>query len=225
MITKPGNKGFSLIELLLILVLVGIIGFTGFYVWHARNKSNDSLDKASAANSTPSTSNSQEKWLTFSDKDPANSGYAGAAAGGDNVPISFKYPSSWKTAPVGTMITRDDQQIGSGDNLLIPKGLSVNSTTMSFTTFALEKSQTAEENFKESTAPLPGQVGANWESVSTFKTKNGYSGHIGKLPGTTTRYQISVSNTKAIASFGYSSTESKYAPTLKKIVDSVQFLD
>jgi type II secretory pathway pseudopilin PulG len=226
MISKLDEKGFSLVELLLILILISIIGFTGYYVWNSKSKSDETLNKASAANSAQNTTSSKADWLTFSDKDSGNSSYAGAASGGDSVPISFKYPSDWKTAPVGTMIHKEGSAAESSYNILIPKGRSVNSSDMSFGTYALEKSQTAKEHFDEITTASPGQVGPNWESVSTFKTKNGYSGNIGRLAGgNVIGYEITVSNTKSIASFGYSSTDNKYVAVLKEIVDTVQFLN
>jgi hypothetical protein len=226
---KLNQKGFGAIESLLVLIAITLIVGVGFYVFNA-NKDKKDQDKTNISTSSPSDSSEQKSvdplaaWITFSDKDPANGAYAGAASGGDSEPLSFKYPPAWKPYAINSSVTINGSTQELGANTLVPDGKATSITFESYPQTGYEN-LTAEQYFKKHQANNPTTTGPNWQSMESFTTKNGYTAHTSKLvSGGMTRYSITVVNGKSIANFGYDNTEEQYALTIKQIVDTLRFL-
>ncbi len=222
---KNNQKGFSVVEVLLAIIaltlFVGVVAYVVDLNNEKRINTENSQSVSEKNKTNVPTEDPSANWVIFSDKDPANSMYAGTATGGDAVAISFKHPEDWQTFPVGSVIK---DKADSGDNLLVPAGKTIESTGINFSSFKLTKHQTAEEYFKEIRANTTVNTGPNWEGLGGFTTKKGYSGYISRLATNPARLQIDISNKYSIASFGCNDEENGDFNTLKQIADTLEFL-
>lgn len=214
---SKNEAGVSSLEGLLLLVVVLVIGFVGWYVYRAQNTANNTLANT-AGNGNLTSPISTAGWQKFSDdgtKYPAT-----PDGNGDAVGFSFLYPKNWKFYPIGTVAHGAEAAF----NAVSPSVTATSTNDLVFS--SVVTSLSAKDYFKQVTANQPAPTnGPDWQGLSGFTTKKGYSAYTSKLKASNgTSYETIISNKKGAVIFNYGSSSSNYFSTYKAIFNSVNFL-
>lgn len=211
MIRLKNNQGFTIIEFMFFVLVGAIIVGGAYYVGSQKDKAEiNNLTSKSSDQSADETSD----WVTHTGNPEKYEPLP--AMDGDGVIYTFKYPAEWKFYPRDTEIIRDGTKSTTSYQQIIPPGKSAADLGIAF--YSSATNLNAEDYYKSLVGDQSGLVGPIWESVRTFTTDKGYSGHTAKLEST---YSTHISNKKGVVTFGYSTADAESMAVIQQILDSV----